>query len=79
MIQPKIPVSLTVIISIVATITDTMQEVIGPQISPPKVTITSDGSYFKNNTTGILPTAMITYVIAHSIPIVVIFLVLLFI
>ena len=48
MIQPNIPVSLTVIISRVATITDTMQEVIGPQIKPPKVTITSDGSYFKN-------------------------------
>ena len=31
-----------------------MQDVIGPHISPPKVTMTSEGSYFKNNTTGIL-------------------------
>lgn len=72
-LQPKIPVSLTVIISIVATMTDTMQEVIGPKISPSRVTITSAGSYFRNSTTGILPTAMITCVIAHSMPMVVIF------
>ena len=43
-----------------ATITDTMQEVIGPQIKPPKVTITSDGSYFKNRIIGILPTTIVT-------------------
>lgn len=55
MIQPNIPVSLTVNISIVATITDTMQEVIGPQIKPPKVMTTSDETYFKNKITGILP------------------------
>ena len=59
-IQPNMPVSLTVIISRVATITDTMQEVIGPQIKPPKVTITSDGSYFKNRIIGILPTTIVT-------------------
>ena len=32
----------------------------GPQIKPPKVTITSDGSYFKNRIIGILPTTIVT-------------------
>lgn len=32
-----------------------MQEVIGPQIKPPKVMTTSDETYFKNKITGILP------------------------
>lgn len=54
---------LSLIISLIAqplaTMTDTIQEVIGPQIKPPKVTITSDGSYFKNRIIGILPTTMV--------------------
>ena len=58
MTHPMIPVSLMVIISVTATITDTVSEVMGPQISPPRVTMTSDGSYFRNRITGILPTAV---------------------
>ena len=58
--QPQIPVSLTVIISIKDTITDTMQDVNGPQIRPPKVITTSLGSYLRNKTIGILPTAITT-------------------
>lgn len=42
-IQPKTPVSLTVIISIKETTIDTMQEVNGPHIRPPKVITTSLG------------------------------------
>ena len=60
MIQPKMPVSLTVSISITATTADTVKAVIGPQISPPRVTTMSEGSYFKNRTTGTRPTAMTT-------------------
>lgn len=58
MTQPSTPVSLTVTISRTATTTDTAQAVMGPQISPPSVTTTSEGSYFRNRTTGIRPTAM---------------------
>ena len=60
MMQPRRPVSLTVSISITATTADTVNAVMGPQISPPRVTTISDGSYFKNRTTGTRPTAITT-------------------
>ena len=60
MMQPRTPVSLTVSISITATAADTANAIIGPQISPPRVTMMSEGSYFKNRTTGTRPTAMTT-------------------
>ena len=51
--HPNMPVSLMVTISIRDTMTDTKQEVIGPQIRPPNVMMTSLGSYFRKSTTGI--------------------------
>ena len=60
MIQPRMPVSLTVNISRTETRTETRQAVIGPQIRPPRVMTTSFGSYFKKSTTGTRPTAMTT-------------------
>ena len=50
--HPNIPVSLMVTISIRDTMTDTKQEVIGPQIRPPNVMMTSLGSYFRNGYVG---------------------------
>ena len=50
--HPNMPVSLMVTISIRDTMTDTKQEVIGPQIRPPNVMMTSLGSYFRKKHDG---------------------------
>ena len=60
MMQPMIPVSLTVTISTRETRADMAKAAIGPYMNPPMVMITSFGSYFKNNTMGTRPTNMTT-------------------
>ena len=75
MVNPIMPVSLTVIISINETITDTTNDHIGPYMRPHIVIITSFGSYLRKRTTGILIVTMAIYAKAQNTPIAVMVLV----
>ena len=74
-----IPVLETVKHSRSDTITVDIIATAGPHMKPPKVIIISFGSYFKNNTIGILHTSITTYANADKAAITVIFFVLEFI